>query len=67
MKFDPVLKPEQATHLRYVVRQLVRAEIAASWKGSAHVEDIKIIEDELKAARIRFSLAVTTMTVKESK
>lgn len=60
------LTTDEAVDLRRIVRKLVRAEIAASWKGGAHPADMPIIEDELRAARIRFSLFVTRHTYEKA-
>lgn len=50
-----------ATKLKYAIRQLVRAEIADSWKGGGYPEDIPIIEEEMRRARIRVSLLITRL------
>lgn len=42
---------EQAKKLRALVRRLVRAEVAGSWKGAAASEDMPGITAARKAAR----------------
>ena len=61
------MTPEQAKRLKTAIRQLVRAEVADSWKGNGYPEDYPIIEAELRAARIRVSLFITQATTKEPK
>ena len=47
------MTPAQAQALKVAIRKLVLAEIANSWKGGGHPEDIPIIEEDLRNARIR--------------
>lgn len=47
------MTPAQAQALKVAIRRLVLAEIANSWKGGGHPEDIPIIEEDLRVARIR--------------
>lgn len=51
--------------LKRAIRQLVRAEIANSWKGAGHPEDVEIIEDELKSSRIRVTVLITQLPFPE--
>lgn len=53
---------EEAKALKVAIRQLVRAEVAGSWKGSAYPEDVPLIEAELRAARIRVSVLIARAT-----
>lgn len=52
----------EATVLRYAIRQLVRAEVADSWKGGGYPEDVPLIEEELRRARIRVSVLIARST-----
>lgn len=54
-----MLTAEQAKTLRAAVRRVVRAEVAASWKGSAYREDVPFIESELRAARATLAGLIT--------
>jgi hypothetical protein len=57
------MTPEQAASLRRSVRQLVRAEIAYSWKENlTDRDDIAIVEEELKSAKSRFGLLLRNYT-----
>lgn len=56
------LTPKQAEELHRLIRSLVRAEVADSWKGGGYPDDIPIIEGELKAARIRIKLYINRLT-----
>lgn len=45
---------EQAQALKKAVRQLVRAEVAHSWKGALTESiDAELVDEELKSSRIR--------------
>jgi hypothetical protein len=61
------MTPSQAQQLKTAIRKLVLAEVADSWKGAGYPEDILILEEELRAARIRVSVLIQRFTVKESK
>lgn len=53
------LPPVSKASLQEAIRRLVRAEIADSWKGGGYPEDIPIIEEDLRRARIRVSGLLT--------
>lgn len=55
---EKAMTPENQEKLKRAIRQLVIAEIANSWKGSAYAEDIPIIEEDLRRARIRVSVCI---------
>jgi hypothetical protein len=56
------MSPLEAKKLKRAIRQLVLAEIADSWKGGGYPEDIPIIEEELRRARIRVSVIIAQNT-----
>lgn len=58
------MTPDQAAQIKRAIRQLVRAEVAYSWIGSAPACDHEIIESERKAALARVSQLVARVTVK---
>lgn len=60
------MNKKDAEKLKKAIRQLVRAEIADSWKGGGYKDDIPIIEEELRECRIRVSLLITNFTDKEN-
>ena len=45
------LSEQNAKTIRNVVKRLVEAEIANSWKGGGPPEDIPLVEERLRAAR----------------
>lgn len=49
------LNKGQASNLNKLVRDLVQAEVADSWKGGGDPGDIEVIEAELALAKARFS------------
>ena len=53
---------DQAQALKKAVRQLVRAEVAASWKGAMDPIDLELIAEELTASRIRLGGIISRMT-----
>lgn len=54
---------EQALALKKAVRQLVRAEVASSWKGSNTDElDRQLIDEEPVACRIRLGGIIKRLT-----
>lgn len=52
----------KAAALRYAVQQLVRAEVADSWKGGGRPEDVPVIEEELRRARTRVLILIARST-----
>lgn len=58
---------EEADKLKRAIRKLVLAEIANSYKGGGYKEDIPLIEEELKAARIRVSVIIAQMSAGSGK
>lgn len=58
-----VLTTEQAQSLKKAVRQLVRAEIAGSWKGTlTDPIDRELVEEELTGSRIRLGGVISRLT-----
>jgi hypothetical protein len=56
---------KEAETLRRAVRQLVRAEIAYSWRGNlTDRDDIFLVEQELKSAKARFGILLSQHTIK---
>lgn len=54
---------DQAQALKKAVRQLVRAEVAASMKGQlTDPIDVELVEDELTGSRIRLGGVISRMT-----
>lgn len=57
-----MLTPAQAVELKKLIRRLVRAEIAHSWKGSAPPSDVEIIEDDLRSETARVASFISRHT-----
>lgn len=57
---------DKKAQLKRAIRELVRAEIANSWKGASYAEDVPIIEDELRRARIRVSVLISQLKLQDS-
>jgi hypothetical protein len=49
---------KQMKYLRFSVTRLIKAEIAASWKGGQPPEDHAAIDTELKVARAQYQRAL---------
>lgn len=56
------MTPSQASALRAIVKNLIEASVADSWKGSQPAEDVPIIEADLEAAKSRFNSYVRKLT-----
>lgn len=55
------MNKSEAAQLKTAIRKLVLAEVADSWKGGGYPEDLPIIEEELRAARIRVSVLINRL------
>lgn len=61
-KAAPALTPAQAARIRKLVRGLILAEDADSWKGGGDPADFEEIEERLRLARKSFNDYLSALT-----
>ena len=56
------MSPKDAKQLKDAIRRLVRAEVADSWKGAGDPDDIPLIKEDLRRAKVRVLALLARMT-----
>lgn len=59
-----MITPTERAVLRQIIRRLVRAEVAESWKGSGPFEEYPLLEAETRAAKRELRVFLNRITRK---
>lgn len=59
-----MITPTERAVLRQIIRRLVKAEVAESWKGAGRWEDYELLEAEVRAAKRELRVFLNRITRK---